>query len=293
MSDADRKEEPLPTEEREFQKVIALIGGKERVYLVSDACESEKEGEDDAGVLEEFIGDMFHNGSTADGSNVHLRPSHSSSPGDTATENPMCCKSQTPKCADIPQTTRPKKVAMGDKPPGGNSDAERRNCTAQRSAKWSMNVYNSKRTIDSAVIIFIFRQRFVGRASNEVCVKEILKDVRARTKRASGARPALIGLIRARQESAETHRCAQLLERQIRSVFRKHSPEAIWVGAFIPKTEDKMLDIKKNACKVIQSSQSAGATTYCTYSRFQIRFKRNNSEHKQILQYMLPVVGVE
>lgn len=47
------------------------------------------------------------------------------------------------------------------------------------------------------------------------------------------------------------------LEALLRSVFRNHPPEAIWAGHFIPKTEDRMLAIKKYACKAIYSAQSS------------------------------------
>ncbi|XP_076007454.1 uncharacterized protein C2orf72 homolog isoform X2 [Genypterus blacodes] len=240
MADSDCPEEPLVEAERDFQRVLALIGGKERVYLVSDACEREKGGEEDAEVFQEFIRDMF---------DLHLSAS-SASPAPTATEAPVpCCDNPTAKCGDIQLTTRPKQAVPGDK----DSDAGKQNGLSRRTVKWSMNVHNPKRTIDSPVIIFVFRQRFLSGASSEVSVLEILKDVRARTGR---VRPALLGLIRAGQESAETRRCAELLERLIRSVFRKHASEAIWVGAFIPKTEDKLLHIKINACKAIQASQT-------------------------------------
>uniref|UniRef100_A0A8C2XNS0 Uncharacterized protein n=1 Tax=Cyclopterus lumpus TaxID=8103 RepID=A0A8C2XNS0_CYCLU len=188
-------EDTLPEEEREFQKMLALIGGKERIYLVSDA-------------------------------------------------------------------SRPRDLDLRACPVEEDGDKERqptRNGNAKKTATRRANIYSLKRTIDSPIIIFIFRQTFISKQSNELCLKETLKDVKARTKRARFARPALIGLIRTGQESAETHQCAQLLERLIRSVFHKQSPETIWVGSFIPKTEAQMLSIKKNACKVIYSSQTAAA----------------------------------
>ncbi|KAG8003741.1 26S proteasome non-ATPase regulatory subunit 1, partial [Nibea albiflora] len=241
----------VPDEEREFQKAVALIGGKERIYLVSDPCSSKGEDGDDAGILQEFIREMFP-GSLAD-SNVQPHASPSNIHGDTASANHISCK--TVGSNEIPLTARPKDLNVTACPGG-----PRRNDNPQRTATRRTNVYSLKRAIDSPVIIFIFRQTFLSKNSNHRCLKEILKDVKARTKRSKIARPALIGLIHTGQESAETHRCAQLLESLIRSVFHKHSPESVWVGCFIPKTEAKMLSIKKNACKVIHSSQTADNT---------------------------------
>lgn len=252
---ADSRESTLPEEEREFQKIIALIGGKERIYLVSDHCKSKELDGDDAGILQEFIGEMFPGNQM--NYNDKLHNSLSNSHGDTASGHKTTS-------SGAPPTAGPDALDLTACPDGQCGEKERRtkhNGNSQRTATRRANVYSSKRTIDSVVIIFIFRQTFLSQNHNQVCLMEILKDVKARTKRARITRPALIGLIRTGQESAETHLCAQLLERLLHTVFHKHSPETMWVGCFIPKTEAKMLSIKKNACKVIQASRTAGVTT--------------------------------
>ncbi|XP_078114945.1 uncharacterized protein LOC144523328 [Sander vitreus] len=258
MEDAAFLEDTLPEEEREFQKIIALIGGKERIYLVSDACKSKEADGDDAGILQEFIRDMFHNSSPVDSNGqTSLLSSHD----DTASASPICCKTETVKSNEIPQIARSYDLDLRACPVEEDWEKEKRptrNGNPQRIATRRAN--SAKRTIDSPIIIFIFRQTFLSKTSNELCLRETLKDVKARTKRSRIARPALIGLIRTRQESAETHQCAELLERLISSVFHKQSPETIWVGCFIPKTEANMLSIKKNACKVIHASQTADNT---------------------------------
>uniref|UniRef100_A0A3Q4B2C9 Uncharacterized protein n=1 Tax=Mola mola TaxID=94237 RepID=A0A3Q4B2C9_MOLML len=206
MADSAYQRAALPEEEREFRKLIAMIGGKERIYLVSDHCDGKE-----------------------------------------------------------PDGARPRGSDSGARLEGDGGDKDRgpaRNGNAQRTATRRADVYSEKRTIDSPVIIFIFRQTFLSKSPDHVGLKEILKDVRARTKRARTARPALIGLVRSNQETPETRQCAQVLERLLRSVFHKHPPETVCVGCFIPNTEAQMLSIKKNACKVICSSQTAGVTTF-------------------------------
>ncbi|XP_070817306.1 uncharacterized protein C2orf72 [Chaetodon trifascialis] len=250
MADSGPTEDRLPEEEREFQKIIALIGGKERIYLVSDPCKSKEVDGNDAGILQEFVREMFP-GSLAD--NI----------GQTTSVNDVCIKTETVNNSEIPLTARPKGLDLRACQEGENGEKEKRPARSgagQRTATRRANIYSLKRTIDSPLIIFIFRQTFLRENSNQLCLKEILKDVKARTRHARIARPALIGLIRTGQESAETHQCAQLLERLMHSVFNNHSPGTMWVGCFIPKTEAKMLSIKKNACKVLHSSQTADNT---------------------------------
>lgn len=270
MADSASPEDTLPEEEREFQKIITLIGGKERIYLVSDASQSKDVDEDKAGILQEFIRDMFHISGHAN-SNGQLHSSPSNSHGDSASANHVSSKTEPDNCNDLALTVRPSDSDLKACPVGEDTEKETRsspNGNAQRIATRRTNVYSQKRAIDSHVIIFIFRQTFLSKKPNKRCLKEILKDVKARTECARVARPALIGLIRTRQEDTESHRCAHLLEFLIRSVFHRHPPETIWVGCFIPKTESKMLSIKKNTCEVICSSQTAGVITYVLYVLF-------------------------
>lgn len=257
MADTASLEDTLSEEEKEFQKTIALIGGKERIYLVSDPGKNKEEDGEDAGILLEFILEMFP--SNLENTIPELCSCSSNSHGDANAIQ----TTESGKSNDIQLTVRPSDLNLKACLEGEDTKKETRatgNGKARRTAAKSANIYSLKRTIDSPVIIFIFRQTFLSKPSNHICLKEILKDIKARTKRAKLAQPALIGLIRTCQESAETHQCAQLLERQIHMVFHKHSPETIWVGCFIPKTEANMLAIKKNACKVICASQTADNT---------------------------------
>ncbi|XP_030583663.1 uncharacterized protein LOC115779251 [Archocentrus centrarchus] len=263
MADSESPKDTLSDEEREFQKIVAELGGRERIYLVSDVCRSKELDGDDAEILQEFVHDMFHDGSRVANGDGGPQSSPASNRGHKANANHVVCKAETGEGSEMRPTARPEELELRNRAVGEDGDKERQLTSkgnSQRTATRRANVHSLKRTIDSPVIIFVFRQTFISRAPNEVCLKEILKDIKARTKRVTTPRPALIGLIRTTQESAETHLCAQILERLIRSVFRKHSPEAIWVGCFIPKTEAQMLSIKKNACRVIYSSQAADNT---------------------------------
>uniref|UniRef100_A0A8C6UKC8 Uncharacterized protein n=1 Tax=Neogobius melanostomus TaxID=47308 RepID=A0A8C6UKC8_9GOBI len=133
----------LAEEEKEFQKVLAQIGGREKIHLVSDVGKSKED--DDAGIL-------------------------------------------------------PKAVAN----PSEDGGKETRNDSCQKTVTRRTNISSTKRTIDSPIIVFLFRQTFISCQGNLLYLKEILRDVKARTKRAKVAQPALIGLIRTTLESAET-----------------------------------------------------------------------------------------
>ena len=259
-------EETLSSEEREFQKVISQIGGKEKLHLVS---ETRKTDDNETGIMQEFILGMFNSASTdstagdnAGRNNNDSGRNNSSCPqqhGDSLNENGIVCETETldettPK--GKPLTESSVDLGIGVKPTGEDFRPQP-NGDLQRTATKSINMSCLHRTIASPVIIFIFSQEFLKGLSNKACVKEILKDVRARTKRAN-PKPVLLGLVRTTVESGETRHCVEFLEHLIRSVFRKRLQEAIWVGTFMPNKTSKILEIKENACRVWHSSQAAG-----------------------------------
>ncbi|XP_053742184.1 uncharacterized protein LOC128771077 isoform X1 [Synchiropus splendidus] len=242
MSDAATSGDSRSEDETLFQQTVAQIGGQERIYLVSDVHQSQGKVEGDGrGLLQEFVGDMFH-GCRLYG-NIGQR-----------------CTSQNPHpCAAKMEDLNMKEIPLTIKRDGVSPCEDAANGKPQRTATREVSVYSQRRAIDFPVIVFLFRQTFVSKTRNHVCVKEILKDVKARARRTK-RRPALIGLIHSRQEDSDTHQCLENLELLIRSVFRKHPAECIWVGCFLPLSEVNTLHIKRNISRVIKASQEADNT---------------------------------
>ncbi|XP_061681006.1 uncharacterized protein LOC133503410 isoform X2 [Syngnathoides biaculeatus] len=187
------------SEESDFEKTLASIGGKERIYLVSDAAESKDASQSDADVLREFIGDLF---------------------GDRRPFSSLAAGGQSHVCAKGDHKALPGK--SDDLEPGARPSGAQRTVSRQ----------------------------------------EVLKDVQARTKRASGALPALIGLVRitAGESDPDSRWYEQRLETLFHKVFPQHPADTIWVGSFVPGTPSSVLDIKRNACRVIACAQTADIT---------------------------------
>lgn len=250
---AEPLEGTLTEDEVDFQKTVFQIGGRERLYLVSEPL-GDKDEQDESGaeIVREFIRDMFP-GSLAEG----------------------CLQSRFFSAAAGPLVSSSgSSDAAGAKQPNGSDDAltlvlkhshgaeekeelsTTSNGSVQRSSARRGSSHCSQRAIDSPVIVFLFRETYLSKIPNHVCLKEILKDVKARTRRASIARPALIGLISGGEDNTDTRLCSQVLELQLRSVFHRHSSGTIWVGTYIPSDDASVLGIKRNACRVIRASQT-------------------------------------
>ncbi|XP_072516643.1 uncharacterized protein C2orf72 [Salminus brasiliensis] len=118
----------------------------------------------------------------------------------------------------------------------------------------SMRAKSDKgRAMHCALVIFIFRHSYVHDKANHVCVREVLKDVKARTV-GHGAWPALLGLVHAHCESPETGESVELLEQMLRSVFSSHPHDSIWAGHFVPKSQDGVQAIRRHVCKAVLSA---------------------------------------
>ncbi|XP_077391421.1 uncharacterized protein C2orf72 homolog [Festucalex cinctus] len=208
------------SQESDFEKTLASIGGRERIYLVTDVRERNDANESDADVVRQFIDDLFGN-----------RP-------------PFSTLAAGDQCHD--------KLPQG---PPDELDSGACRCSAPTTVMRQASCSSRRRTIDYPAIMLLFRHTFIR---SEVCVKKVLKDIKARTKGASGALPALIGLVRISSgESDESRRCLHRLETLIRKVFPQHPADTVWVGSFVPDTPSSVLDIKKNVCRVIACAQTA------------------------------------
>ncbi|XP_077574057.1 uncharacterized protein LOC144197256 [Stigmatopora nigra] len=226
----------------DFEDTLTAIGGKERIYLVSDAGESNDASESDAAVLLEFLGDLF---------------------GD---RRPLSALHTGGQCHDKP---------------GHHSNSRADDLHADgRTLNRRTSSSSRRRSIDCPAIVFLFRQTFFN---HQACLKEVLKDVRARTK---GTLPALVGLVRltAGEQGDENRLCVRRLEMLLHKVFSRHQADAIWVGSFVPGSPSSVLDIKKNVGRAIACSLTADITRNDRdplFWPFQCLFRSNRGETRR------------
>ncbi|KAB5559039.1 hypothetical protein PHYPO_G00024260 [Pangasianodon hypophthalmus] len=221
FTDSISKEEE---EDEEFDRMLKRIGGKGNIYLVGDA-----DGENNCSLFQEFIMDVFH-------TEVHIKRDRNANLGNGI----KCAAARNCPVSDGAQ-------GKGD----NNADVDEKRVRHQRKTSG-----HDGRAIHCAVIVFIFRHGYIQNKANRMCMEEILKDVKVRVKKNHGVRQALLGLVHADAESSETHQSVTLLEETLRSVFVKHPHDSIWTGHFIPNAADGIENIKRNACKAVNVSQS-------------------------------------
>ncbi|KAK7137351.1 hypothetical protein R3I93_017435 [Phoxinus phoxinus] len=214
-----------------FQQILLQIGGKSNIHLISAA--SGPEG--DTGVLQDFIADMFNNGEHAE---IHDCVGNSN--GEIKIQTNVSIPDQSEQSSSIPKD----RCTKSEKP------------LENKSVSSSRHIGAKQRAIQCSVIIFIFRHDYVCEKENEACLREILKDVRARLKR-NALRPALLGLVHTDSDQSESRESVDLLDRSMRSVFINHPQQAIWTGRYVSKCPDVLQEIRGSTCRTVKSSVSA------------------------------------
>ncbi|XP_063057941.1 uncharacterized protein LOC134451415 isoform X1 [Engraulis encrasicolus] len=234
--------------EDEFQQTIRCIGGKERVYLVGDVGKTE-DTQCRPNLFKTFIEEMFGSCgeivATASGVNKTSNDSRQNTEDHQAdTLNDVA------EVEGIVLSSQDSCTTVAGSGPACKGEVPRviRTCR---------NATGAVRLIDCALVIFIFKQEYVSNSCNHVLIKEIMKDIRARTKH-SPLSIAVIGLVHSKDETSRETQSVEVLERLLCTVFRKHSSESIWTGLFIPDSMENMLAIKKHLIKAVHSSLSQG-----------------------------------
>lgn len=230
----------------DFQQILKQIGGKSNIHLI--CAVSEADG--DAGLLQDFIADMFNE-------NAHEETTDciGSSNGEIKIQTTLSREEADPISPDQSQSDPSNHSSI---PANRCTKSDKAEALKNKNVTSSVNVSEKKRSIKCSVIIFIFRHDYVCK-DNNVCLREILKDVRGRIKR-NAHRPALLGLIYRDCSQTQSRESVDLLDRLLRSVFINHPQEAIWTGRFVTKAPDMLQEIKRNACKAVKSSLSADSS---------------------------------
>lgn len=217
-----------------FQQILLQIGGKSNIHLISAV----RGPDGDTGVLQDFIADMFNNGRREETS------------GCTGNSNGEI-KIQTNACSPDQSHTDRSEQSSPD-----HRKSEKPDPLENKTVSSSRFIGAKQRAIKCSVIIFLFKHDYVCHKENHVCLREILKDVRARVKR-NALRPALLGLVHTDGDPSESRDSVELLDRSLRAVFINHPPQAIWTGRYVTKSPDVLQEIRWNTCRAVKCSMSA------------------------------------
>ncbi|XP_076134049.1 uncharacterized protein LOC143116666 isoform X2 [Alosa pseudoharengus] len=228
--------------EDEFQQTIRRIGGKEKIYLIGEVCKNDGNQSTSLQTLvDEMFSDSKHNPSSVNTTlNDNTRPENQTNTLNDVADIKDILPIQDKAGMDV--------SAMDGNEPGVNGDIH-------RTIRSSRNATAAARLIDSAMIIFIFKHEYISSNCNHICIKEIMKDVKARTKHSPNF-PAVIGLVHSVDETRGSLQSVQVLERLLHSVYRKHSSDTVWAGLYIPNTVEKIISIKRHVSKAVHSSLS-------------------------------------
>lgn len=218
-----------------FQQILLQIGGKSNIHLISAV----RGPDGDTGVLQDFIADMFNNGRREETS------------GCTGNSNGEI-KIQTNACSPDQSHTDRSEQSSPD-----HRKSEKPDPLENKTVSSSRFIGAKQRAIKCSVIIFLFKHDYVCNKENHVCLREILKDVRARVKR-NALRPALLGLVHTDGDQSESRDSVESLDRSLRAVFINHPPQAIWTGRYVTKSPDVLQEIRWNTCRAVKCSMSAG-----------------------------------
>ncbi|KAK2907248.1 hypothetical protein Q8A67_006233 [Cirrhinus molitorella] len=217
-----------------FQQILHQIGGKSNIHLIGAVSEPDGDG-----ILQDFIADMFNNEE-----HKETNCTGNNSNGEIKIQTDVCSPDQS-------HTDRSEQSSTDH-----CSKTEKQDPLKNKTVSSSRKISGKQRAIKCSVIIFIFKHDYVYNKENYVCLREILKDVRARIKR-NALRPALLGLVYTDCDQPESRDSVELLDRAMRSVFINHPPQAIWTGRYVTKSPDLVQEIRQNACRAVKSSMTA------------------------------------
>ncbi|XP_051549729.1 uncharacterized protein LOC127438282 [Myxocyprinus asiaticus] len=222
----------------QFQQILHQIGGKSNIHLVSALSGPDE----NTVVLQDFIADMFH-----DGRYEEITGSVGNSNGEIKIQT---AGKVTDEC--IPDQQH---CDLSEQNSSIPADGEKTDPLKNKTVMSSRNIRGQQRAIKCSMVMFIFRHDYVCNKENYVCLREIMKDVRARIKR-NVFRPALLGLIQTDCDRSEICESLELLDRSLRSVFINHPQQAIWTGRYVTDSPKVLQEIKRNACRTVKSAMS-------------------------------------